>query len=485
MAARYWRVIGLDTVDADTLEITELQLWSRSARLDGSVSLTCTATPTSGSLSALQDGSLSGAVSFARAKYSVPGFALVWDFGADAAVEVVRIGAATSASKFPCQFALQSSSDGSAWTTRAFTKGVAYPGNNTLSTYDTVAPATGDKVFMRFEGADGSTTFVDDCGHTFTGVGSPVISTSDPLDGSSSLSLDGSSYLTSDPHADFNIGDGAFFISLSLQFADSTPKHGLVGRGSTTYYLPFEWHLFHSESKFWFYFGVRGNWARNYAFENPVSLVPGVRYRLTAGRDEDGIFRLYVDGLQSTTTVNDNYNFAETGSPNLPLFIGHFIDADIPNFNGKIDDLIIHKGSGPSTAYQLAARGPITGATPIIRADPIVPNAVVSKVLPPSSVSLVPRVNVIRAVDVEFGGKGRIAGTLKITGSPNTPTHRRLRLYRDRDGAFIRETWSDGSTGAYSFSEINQNYKYTVMALDYRNDYRAVVASNITPDTMT
>lgn len=59
------------------------------------------------------------------------------------------------------------------------------------------------QVRMLFNGADGSTTFTDEQGHTITGSGSPVIATAQSIEGGSSLYLNGSSNLTAADNNDF------------------------------------------------------------------------------------------------------------------------------------------------------------------------------------------------------------------------------------------------------------------------------------------
>jgi hypothetical protein len=86
--------------------------------------------------------------------------------------------------------------------------------------------------------------------------------------------------------------------------------------------------------------------------------------------------------------------------------------------------------------------------------------------------------------DFEFGGFGRIAGTVKEDGSPDVPVRRRVRLHREQDGLLVREVWSDRVTGAYSFDYIDATKQYTVITYDYEHDYRAVIADNITPEAM-
>ena len=84
--------------------------------------------------------------------------------------------------------------------------------------------------------------------------------------------------------------------------------------------------------------------------------------------------------------------------------------------------------------------------------------------------------------DFEFGGSGRIAGTVKEDGSPDVPVKRRVRLHRERDGLLVREVWSDPVTGAYSFDYIDATKRYTVIAYDHTGAFEAVVAAGVVPD---
>lgn len=83
----------------------------------------------------------------------------------------------------------------------------------------------------------------------------------------------------------------------------------------------------------------------------------------------------------------------------------------------------------------------------------------------------------------EYGGRGRIVGTVKNKGEPSdTPVYRRVRLFKDRDGQCVAETWSDPVTGAYAFENINPAHKYTALSYDHTGQFRAVVADNLTPE---
>ena len=85
-------------------------------------------------------------------------------------------------------------------------------------------------------------------------------------------------------------------------------------------------------------------------------------------------------------------------------------------------------------------------------------------------------------LDAEFGGRGRIYGTVSIKGTPgNTPVARRVRLLRSRDSYLARETWSKPD-GSYSFDNINEQYEYDVLAFDHELSYFSEIANNKKPE---
>lgn len=87
-------------------------------------------------------------------------------------------------------------------------------------------------------------------------------------------------------------------------------------------------------------------------------------------------------------------------------------------------------------------------------------------------------------LDLEDGGQYRIAGTVKVKGTPNVPVHRRVVLINERSRRIVRETWSDAATGAYVFDGIRGGVTYTTLAYDYTGNYRGVLADNLTAERM-
>ena len=59
---------------------------------------------------------------------------------------------------------------------------------------------------------------------------------------------------------------------------------------------------------------------------------------------------------------------------------------------------------------------------------------------------------------------------------------RRVQLYIQRDGAFVAQTWSDKTTGAYRFERLDAAETYFVIAFDHTGMHRAVIANDLMPE---
>ena len=91
--------------------------------------------------------------------------------------------------------------------------------------------------------------------------------------------------------------------------------------------------------------------------------------------------------------------------------------------------------------------------------------------------------------DIYRGGAGFVAGTVKERpkGAPEgseVPVWRRVRLYDERSGNCLRETWSDATTGAYRFDYIDMERVYTVLSYDHNGKFVAEAASGLAPERM-
>ena len=106
----------------------------------------------------------------------------------------------------------------------------------------------------------------------------------------------------------------------------------------------------------------------------------------------------------------------------------------------------------------------------------------------------------VTAISVAFGDQigvrnflassdGFIAGTVqeRPKGAPEgseVPVMRRVRLYDERHGVCLAETWSDVTTGAYRFERIDMERIYTVLSYDHNGKFVAVAASGLVPERM-
>lgn len=130
-----------------------------------------------------------------------------------------------------------------------------------------------------------------------------------------------------------------------------------------------------------------------------------------------------------------------------------------------------------------AARDPMFAGPPLRAIEADTPEFFASSPVPDFTTIKLPDVMPWR--DMEFAGNGKVTGTVKEKNTPaNTPLRRRVRLVREIDGLQIRETWSNASTGAYEFLQIDERHKYSVISYDHLANYRAVIADNLTPELM-
>ncbi len=98
--------------------------------------------------------------------------------------------------------------------------------------------------------------------------------------------------------------------------------------------------------------------------------------------------------------------------------------------------------------------------------------------------SLADQMGLLNLTDIYFGGTGKVVGDVAIDDDPDIPVARRVWLIRMRDGALIRETWSDAVTGAYSFFGVDITQRYAVLAFDQTHVFNAVIADNIPAEPM-
>ena len=217
-AARYWRIVGVETYAGGDLELSELHLYDASGRVDAAATLTSTIAPAAGTLAALQDDNLGTTCRFAGAAVRSGGFALVWDFGAGNTADVIglRFGAAAH-NAFMAGCSLQYSTDGAQWWLHITFNRYIWPGGGVYTPAIVLDDPHIDKValLLHMDGVDGSTTFNDSSptAKAIAASGNAKVSAAQSKWGGASLVLDGSGdYLSAPAHADFVFGGGDFTV---------------------------------------------------------------------------------------------------------------------------------------------------------------------------------------------------------------------------------------------------------------------------------
>lgn len=82
------------------------------------------------------------------------------------------------------------------------------------------------------------------------------------------------------------------------------------------------------------------------------------------------------------------------------------------------------------------------------------------------------------------GGNRKIVGTVKKYNSPtNLPLVRKVILFQQRGMIPVAETWSDAQ-GRYQFLNLSEHVLYMVMAEDYEQHLRGVIANGIKAELM-
>lgn len=464
-AARYWRLIGVETyIYRADLELAGVALYDGSTR--HAVTPTSVIAPTSGSLANLSDGNVNTSCRFDGLSVPKPGFALVWDFGVAKSVNKVEVWA-TAAANFIYKFELQQSDDKVSWTPTFAQSGIPFPGAKNSFWVDMLKDAIwgGVVLLLHANGSNGSTTIVDSSlsARAVTTNGGQLTTGQAKFGTSSLLCGSGISYDTTLPAltGDFAVEfwarhSSSPYMSTLVNIAGGYPS-GLILR-----------QVWSTSLEVW----IGGS-------SNIFTFAPGVgQWHFHQLTRTNGVFTIYIDGVQIGAFSNS------TQFPSGGFKIGQSAHSSGEVFVGTIDDLRVTAGYGRSSNIPSQEFGEGAGAssTPVTRILALVepPAVAISSYMTPSTrvVSQPKGIN----VDMEDGGEYQIAGTVKESSSPaDIPIKRRVRLFNEDSGRLVREVWSDPATGAYQFAGIKGNTKYTVVCHDYTLAHRAVVADRIVP----
>ena len=330
---------------------------------------------------------------------------------------------------------------------------------------------------LHFDGANGSTSFKDSAtALNWAASGDAVISTEQSKIGGSAYykPTAGNNYLTTPSTPDLNMRGYDFTVELwvyPLSMAQyNFPIAKVEGGNHNNFRMGFE-----GNGALYVHCSGAGN-----AASTPANTIVVNQWQHMALTRMGTTARVFIDGVLKGTWTDaaDIYN-------DTPIFIG--ADGNGWNgFTGYIDEVRITKGQcryvsdfTPQTTpfdnppqREPAVLRPRFIAAPIGRTDSNLPQLTLSTPAPPRFVGAT-----LTRRDYQFGGKGRIAGTVKEKGTPDQPLQRRVQLYDETSKIMTREVWSDPTTGAYVFENIDPTLTYTIISYDYTGAYRAVMAN--------
>lgn len=201
---------------------------------------------------------------------------------------------------------------------------------------------------LHFDGPDGSTTFTDQTGKTWTGYGNAQIDTAQSKFGGASLLLDGSGdYLSAADSDDFNFAAGDFTVEGWFREAVPGAIRQIIGQHTT-------------ESKYNSSFLVMSDnsvitlnvfvGSTNHIISAAGTHALNTWHHFAAVRD-GGTLRLFLNGTSvGTTSISGAVN--NSTRPVYVGVVGNNFGPDAGNyyFNGHIDELRITKGVARYTA---------------------------------------------------------------------------------------------------------------------------------------
>ena len=442
-AARYWRLVGIETAGGGDLELSEIALYSGASRIDGAATLTSSHAPVAGALVDLKDGSTSTACRFAAADVRSAGFYLQWDFGSATEVTEIKIGAASSAARFMAAGTLVQGASVGVWSFVAAFSGVVYPGAGSLT-----ASAAGGLTPTTWNPADKSVNCNLSNGN--------LTATSGGGDNGPVRSV-------------FGAPAGKFYWE--LQYSGAVPILGVA--------LP-SWVLTD-------YPGYGANSIGFYGAGTPKKVKDAVPTNYGATWSPGAVLSVMLDMDSKTITL------AVGGTPQGVMFSGLAGTYHAASGSSSSSNAIVTANFGGSAFVYAPPAGYAAGFGASVMALPLMGSTVVHtlrscQVTAGSSAvgshRMPSSLEVSMARDVEHGGPGTIYGTTKTKGTPNQPTKARVVLLHQRSKLPVRETWSDPVTGAFAFAGIDTAQQFLTLAEDAAGNFLPVAANRLAPEVL-
>lgn len=333
--------------------------------------------------------------------------------------------------------------------------------------------------------------------------GAVALVTNETKFGGYSLSFNGASqgnFVTDLDNASHEFGSGDFTVEMwirpsSLPGAGAFP--GIIGkRGSSTSNYAWQMYLAASTGNVTFEYSTSGSGATGSAVAGSPTV--NAWSHIAAVRNGASLV-VYLNGVGGSS---HNIGTATIFDSSLALMLGQLSQEISANwFSGHMDSIRITKGVARYTAnftpptsdfptdsmgdanwtdVRLLVQGDPAEFTPVVTAELFSQSAYT-----PPAVSFKAQDDLSNLFDLQYGGAGRIFGTVKVDSSPDVPVYRRVWLMNQRDAVIIRETWSDEATGEYEFTNIDESQKYSVISFDHTNNFRAVIADSVVPELMS
>ena len=197
----------------------------------------------------------------------------------------------------------------------------------------------GTSLLMHFDGANASTSLIDETGKAVTVQGDTQLTTSGQKVGSACATVDGTGdYVTVPLTSDLQFGTGDFTIALWMKSVGTAAaalvsNQGVVANGSGNYALQFR----SSDIRLYEGTAIR--------LTSAVTVNDG-NWRHIAVTRAGGTLRLFVDGFQSGSSFASSYDYVTGGS--FGLYVGQTAGGN--SFAGQLDELIAVKGTALWTA---------------------------------------------------------------------------------------------------------------------------------------
>lgn len=194
-----------------------------------------------------------------------------------------------------------------------------------------VLDASATSLLLKFNGANGSTTFVEEKGHTVSASGNAALSTAQVKVGTASCYFDGSGdYLdVTTVGSEFNLGSGDFTVAAWVRLSGTTTYKTVINRPNTATTQLGIWVVYNGTT------GIHWCQIGSTVTSRAATLSPNTWYHIALVRSA-GVIRAFLDGSKIGDDAEDTTEFSGD------IRIGRSNTGS--DFAGYMDDLVILKG---------------------------------------------------------------------------------------------------------------------------------------------